>query len=517
MSTPFATAAEPTGEPSPRTERHPGSFVAYVAATASVGIGLGIAELVVHAYGVGEVQMVFLLSVLVPATRFGVWPASYAAFLAFVTCNFFFIEPRFTLTVSRPEELLALLVFLVVAIVTAVLAGKARDRESFAADQARRLRRLYEFTGKLSSIGGRIPVADAVAAEIDAIIGLPAIVLIEREGRLEIAAAWPPEDRLDDDALNAAGWAFACREAAGSGTAIHPEAGWYFMPMPIGRRMIGVLGVAGPAPDTETVALLNALAEQSATAIERASLAEAIEAARASAETERVRNVLLASVSHDFRTPLASILGAATSLSEFGGRFTPERRADLLASIREEAERLDAMVRNLLAITRLEAGALDVRRDWVDVGDIVERVADLARRRGARQTITVELADERPLVRADAILIEQALANILGNAVLHCPAETHVALGLDTTAKDVEITVTDDGPGVPAEILPTVFDKFVRGDRRQGDGGIGHGLGLAIARGIAEAHGGAIRVESPVAGGRGSRFVMTLPREGEAG
>jgi two-component system, OmpR family, sensor histidine kinase KdpD len=227
--------------------------------------------------------------------------------------------------------------------------------------------------------------------------------------------------------------------------------------------------------------------------------------------------VLLASVSHDFRTPLASILGAATSLSEFGERFTPERRDDLLVSIREEAERLDAMVRNLLAITRLEAGALDIRRDWVDVGDIVERVAGLARRRGARQTIAVEIADEPPLVRADAILIEQALSNVLGNAVLHCPAETAVTLGLRATETALEISVTDDGPGVPADIRPHVFDKFVSGDRRQGDGGIGHGLGLAIARGILEAHGGSIRVESPVAAGRGTRFVLVLPREGETG
>ena len=290
--------------------------------------------------------------------------------------------------------------------------------------------------------------------------------------------------------------------------------------MRIGDKTLGVIGVAKDRDmkplDSEARALLDALSEQGAAALERASLASEMVSAKTATETERVRNTLLASISHDFRTPLSSILGAATSLIDYGDKLAPAAKKDLLGQIKTEAEDLDEMVRNLLAITRIDAGALELRRDWIDLREIVERVVSAARRHGARQQIDIELPTELPLVRADATLAEQAIGNVVSNAVAHTPAETHVVIGAAVAADGVALSVTDDGPGIAAEVLPRIFEKFVRGadvgDTRA-DGSQGTGLGLAIAKGIMEAHGGAITAESPVANGRGTRFIMTFPRE----
>jgi two-component system sensor histidine kinase KdpD len=195
-----------------------------------------------------------------------------------------------------------------------------------------------------------------------------------------------------------------------------------------------------------------------------------------------------------------------------------EARNNLLGQIRDEAEGLDAMVRNLLSMTRIDAGALEVRRDWVDLREIVRRSANAARRRGAKQDIEVKLPDGLPPVMADAKLIEQALDNAIGNAVAHTPPETRILLDGDAAGGAVTVRVTDDGPGIGSELLPHIFEKFVHA-RGQGaslaDGGEGTGLGLAIARGIMAAHGGTVAAESPVAKGHGTRIVFTFPR-GEA-
>jgi two-component system sensor histidine kinase KdpD len=234
--------------------------------------------------------------------------------------------------------------------------------------------------------------------------------------------------------------------------------------------------------------------------------------AKTATETERVRNTLLASISHDFRTPLSSILGSATSLIDYGDKFDAAARKDLLVQIKQETESLDEMVRNLLAITRIDAGALELRRDWIDLREIVDRVVSGARRRGARQRIEVALPADLPLVRADATLVEQAFGNVIGNAIVHTLPETRVQVDAQVDASQVALRITDDGPGIPAPALPQIFDKFVKADTTQADGGQGTGLGLAIAKGIMEAHGGSIAAESPHADGRGTRIVLTFLR-----
>ncbi len=494
----------------------PGPFVGYVEALVSVSVGLILADTVQRWFDLTDVALVLLLSVLFPAIRYGIWPAVLGAVVAFLGYNFFFITPLYTLNVAQPRELLALTAFLIVAVITAALAGQSRERSRVAMARERAVQRLYAFTRRLSTSAGRADVAEAVVSEVNAFTGKPAAVLIGDDERLTLAAISPEGATLDDTALSAAEWAFGCKEVAGAGSRFFGDCTFMFLPLTIGRRPVGALGVEvgpGGALEEDELSLLHALAEQAASAIDRAYLAQEADRARGEAETERVRNTLLASISHDFRTPLASILGASTSLIDFGDRLRPEQRADLLSSIREEGERLDGMVRNLLSMTRLEAGALDIRRDWVDIGEIADRLADQARRRGMAGRLTLSVPQGLPMVKADASLIEQALSNVVANAARHGGPRVQVTLSAETDGDWLRLAVEDDGPGIAPDILPRVFDKFVRGARNLGDGGDGSGLGLAITQGILALHGGTATAESPIASGHGTRITLSLPIE----
>ncbi|MGA2567824.1 MAG: sensor histidine kinase KdpD [Pseudolabrys sp.] len=489
----------------------------FLYATLAIGAALAIGEGLTALTPIPNLSMLFLVAVLLVAVNFGIWPAIYASGLSFMVYNFFFIPPLYTFTVAEPYELLALVIFLIVAVITSALAGRVREQATISASRMRAMRRLYEFTRRLSGLASFDAVAEGAASEIHASLGRAVVVLLEQAGDLALTAAWPPEDALDAAPMTAARWAFSHGEPAGADTGTLPIVPWYFVPLRIGSKTLGVIGVAKPegmAPlDSEARTLLNALSEQAAAALERASLARDMVSAKTATETERVRNTLLASISHDFRTPLSSILGSATSLIDYGDKFDPAAKKELLVQIKQETESLDEMVRNLLAITRIDAGALELRRDWIDLREIVDRVANAARRRGARQRIEIALPADLPLVRADATLVEQVIGNVIGNAVVHTPAETRVVVDALVGAQEIVLRVTDDGPGIPASALPQIFDKFVKADTTQADGGQGTGLGLTIAKGIMEAHGGAIAAESPHSDGRGTRIVLTFPRQ----
>ena len=496
----------------------------FLYATFAVAVALGIGEVLTEVTPIPNLSIVFLLAVLVTAMSFGIWPAIYASFLSFLAYNFFFIPPIYTFTVAEPYELLALVIFLVVAVISSALAGRVREQAIISANRMRAMRRLYEFTRRLSGLAALDAVAEGAASEIHASLGRAVVVLLAQGDDIALTAAWPPEDALDAAAMTAARWAYSHVEPAGADTGTLPIVPWYFVPLQTGTKTLGVIGVAkakdAPPIDSEARALLDTLVEQTAAALERASLALEMVSAKTATETERVRNTLLASVSHDFRTPLSSILGSATSLIDYGDKLDAAAKKDLLGQIKTEAEDLDEMVRNLLAITRIDAGALELRRDWIDLREVAERVVSAARRHGARQHIRFDLPADLPLVRADATLTEQVIGNVVGNAVVHTPPESEVMLDAIAGPDSIKLRVTDNGPGIAAEELPHIFEKFVKGGDTRAlhfGGTQGTGLGLAIAKGIMEAHDGAIQVESPVEKGRGARFVLTFPREGLAG
>jgi two-component system sensor histidine kinase KdpD len=486
---------------------------AAVAVAGAVLVSRGLAQVIPAA----SLSAVFLMAVLFSAVKSGVGPAIFASALSFLTYNFFFIAPLYTFTIAEPYELLALLVYLVVAVVAATLAGRLREQARVSAGRVRAMRRLYEFTRRLSGLATMDAIAEGAASEIHASLGRPVLVLLPQGDELVLAAAWPPEDLLDEAATMAARWAFTHKEAAGFETGTLPIVPWRFLPVRTGDTTYGVVGVMmqgkdGAALDSEAQALLDTLTEQTAAALQRAVLTRDMVLARTATETERVRNTLLASISHDFRTPLSSILGSATSLLTYGDKIDASATRDLLANIREEAEGLDEMVRNLLSITRIESGALELRRDWIDLREIAARVIAATRRRGASHGVVLQWPADVPLVYADAALIEQALGNIVANAVVHTPPTSQIVIDAEVEPGWVRLRVTDDGPGIAAADLPHVFERFVQSGSAKATsndrGGVG--LGLAIARGIMQAHGGTIAAVSPVEAGRGTRMILSF-------
>jgi two-component system sensor histidine kinase KdpD len=484
-----------------------------LAVAAAIAVGLAMTSLV----SLPNISMIFLVAVLFAAVRFGIWPAVVSSILSFLGYNFFFIDPVYTFTVARPHELLALFVFLGAAVLTSALAGRAREQAAAALSRARATRRLYEFTRRLSSFPDARAVAEGAVIELNGYLNRPVAILLPQDDNLELAASWPPEDQLDTASASAARWAYEKDETAGAGTGTLPSARWLFLPLRSSHGRVGVLGIAvdGAALDGDIRTLAETVAELTAAALERARLAREITAANTATETERVRNTLLASISHDFRTPLASILGAATSLIDYGPKLPELARQDLLEQVKDEAEHLDRMVRNLLSMTRVEAGALELRRDWVDIREAFDRVVALVKRRGATQTFHIKISPDLPFVLADPSLIDQAMANIVGNAVRYAGSDARVDLEAYRENDEIVLSVTDNGPGISQNLLSKVFEKFARGREQVGDGGEGTGLGLAIAKGIVDAHGGSIVAESPIANGHGTRISIRLPLEGK--
>jgi two-component system sensor histidine kinase KdpD len=488
--------------------QHFGLAAAPVAVTAAVLLG----KLAAHWLNLPSLSMIFLLAVLLCAVNFGVTSAVIAAFLSFLAYNFFFIEPVHTFTVASPHELLALTIFLAVAIVTGGLAGRIRERSDAAQRRIRQTQTLFDFSRKLSATASLDDVLWAVASQTAGAVKGQSIVLLANGDDLSIRAAFPPEDAMGPSEWAAARWAVKHGEAAGLKSTTLPNAQYRFTPLRTSRGTVGVIGVK-PGKDTltgEDDRMLQSLFDQTAIALERTLLVQDASKAQAAAESERLRSALLSSLSHDLRTPLASILGSATSLRSLGDNMPKSARDDLLVTIEEETLRLSNFVANLLDMTRLEIGVLDLKHDFVDMGDVVRAAAARARKFWPDRPIVLKIDPNAPLVLGDSTLLEQVVFNLLDNAHKYAPAGTTVEVELSAGAGEVNLTVTDDGPGIAADDLERVFDKFYRGI--EGDGRpAGTGLGLSISRGVVNALGGKISAESPVANGKGTRIHIALP------
>jgi two-component system sensor histidine kinase KdpD len=339
------------------------------------------------------------------------------------------------------------------------------------------------------------------------------VMLLPEDGELNLSVAWPPIDQLGPGETSAARWAFEKAEPAGWRTGTLPNVRFQFRPLVTTRGVCGVCGIE-PADAETTIApdherAINLILEQTAIAVDRAVLVKDSVKTAALEENEKLRTTLLASLSHDLRTPLAAITGAVTTLRQFGDGMAPAQRADLLASIEEEAARLTRFVTNLLDMSRIEAGALQPRRDYVDVAEVVRTAVDRARKVFPDLQVTTSLARDLPLIRGDANLLEQVLFNLFDNAHKYgggAGAVVHAR----RLGKDVQVSVTDEGPGVKPADLERIFEKFYQGGRSDGRKA-GTGLGLSICRGLIEAMGGNIHAESPAVRRRGTRIVIQLP------
>ena len=337
------------------------------------------------------------------------------------------------------------------------------------------------------------------------------VLLSAAGGDLAVETAWPPDTELDVTDMMAARWAMEKNEPAGSGTGTLPGSPFQFRPLSAAAGVAAVVGYrrAGAILDAKEEQMLGSILDQTAIAIDRARLSKESLDQAARLEGERFRSALLSSISHDLKTPLATITGAISSLRELGEKMTPESRDDLLSSIEEESDRLARFVANLLDMTRIEAGTVDAQRDWVDIGDVIHGALQRAARYFPGRTIETSIADRLPLIRGDSVLLGQVLFNLIDNAVKYGGSEP-IGIYARVESNDVVIAVTDLGRGVPAKDLEHIFEKFFR--RGKPDGRTpGTGLGLAIARGFVEAMGGTVSAESPAVKRRGTRISLRFP------
>lgn len=485
-----------------------------VSVGATTFFGLGINALM----ALQNLSMLYLAAVLLSAVIAGRVSALLAAILSFLAYNFFFIEPTGALTVAQPHEVLSLVIFVAVALAAGQLAARLREQVELARQQARQSQALLDFSRKLSVAYGQDNVLDAIASHLNASLNRPAVMLVPDEvGDLIPAAAWPPDQALDATELTAARWAFDKREPAGFLTGTLPQVRYLFRPVVSAQRLLGVAGLMMGPRDTPLAAdeerTWGALLDQAAIAMDRARLNRESALATVALEGEKVQAALLSSLSHDLRTPLASITGAVTSLRQLGSKMSAATRDDLLLSIEEEAGRLNRFVANLFDMTRIEAGMMKARREPIDLAAVIDASTARARKLHPDLKIELSIAPDLPAALGDPTLLEQVLFNLLDNARKYSGAEQPVSIFARTEASHATISVTDQGRGIPEAELEKIFDRFYR--RAKSDGRpAGTGLGLSIARGLVTAMGGTIKATSPAVRKRGARFTVRLPLVG---
>ena len=440
------------------------------AALAAVVCAVLVGEALTAALKLPNLSMIFLAAVLLTGMRYGTRAAVIASFLSFGAYNFFFIEPIYSFTVAQPQELFALLIFLGVSVLTGSLTGRTRDQRMGVIKNAEVMRSLYDYSRKLSGASKADDVLWAAAAHLHSTFGGRIVLLVAEGDELNLRAAWPPDAQLDPTTMTAARWAQQKNEPAGWGTGTLPRVDFQFRPLIAARGPIAVCGFEPPSRDQpisgDDERALASILDQTAIALDRVLLARDAVKAAAMQENEKVRDALLASLSHDLRTPLAAIAGAATSLRSLGDKMKPEERVELLHSIEEETARLSRFVANLLDMSRIEAGGLKVNRDFVDVADVVQGAVERSRKAFPKQPVKVNLAPDLPFVRGDDKLLEQVLFNLLDNAHKYA-ADGGATIHGRREGETVVLSVTDEGPGVkparPREDLREVLPRRASG------------------------------------------------------
>jgi two-component system sensor histidine kinase KdpD len=506
-------------------------YAVALGAVALVSLFIG---LVLGRIPIANISMLYLLAVLAVAVRFGSWPAVVASVAAVLAFDYFFVEPVHTFTVSDPSEWVALLLFLVTAIVTGQLAGALRRRAQEAEQREREAVVLYDIARLMTE-----PALDdalrAVAARLQRELDLAAVAIALPNGpqgprwvavgdetalrRLQAAALEPVRvlgrGRPPTDAE---------RGQPGRWVRVWPARpprwgperrdGLHVVPLEGEGRRVGSLLLAARAGSTAfspaADRLLSAVAAQLGLAVERARLRQEATEAEILRRTDELRTALLNAVSHDLRTPLASIIASAGSLRQQGVQWTDAERHEFLEAIETEAHRLDRIVGNLLDVSRVEAGSIRPERDWHDLAALVDDVLGRLRTATARHRLVVDIPDDLPPVLLDYVEIGQVLANLVENAAKYTPPGTEIHIRARLEEGQVRVEVADRGPGLPEAALPRLFQPFYRAE--SGDGRPrphGTGLGLAVAKGLVEAHGGRIWAENQPGGG--ARFCFTLP------
>lgn len=506
----------PASGPRPMPEKSqfsPPAPRAFAGSLAMSMVALGAGLLLRQTLAVSNVALVLMLAVLASAITFGLWPSLLACAVLALSYNFFFLPPLYNFTIADPENIVTLMVFMLVAVLASNLTARVRTQAIVARERAATTEDLYRFSRKLAGVATLDDLLWATAYQIAHMLKLHVVLLMPESGELAVRAGYPPEDTLDEADLAAAKWAHEQGSAAGRGADTLPGARRLFLPMRTARGAVAIIGLdsaqAGPLLTPDQRRLLDSLSDQAALAIERIHLAEEADRARIAGETEKLRSALLTSISHDLRTPLASILGSATSLKQYRAQLSAADQDALLGTVQEEAERLNHFIANLLDMTRLESGAIMPRREAVDVTDVVGSVLRRVAKLLPPSRVHLALDSSLPMVKLDPVLFEQVLFNLLDNAAKYTPPNSQVTLRATADQQVMRIEIKDEGEGLPDEDREKVFDKFYRvraADRKRA----GTGLGLSIARGFMEAMGGSITAANR-SDHNGAIFTLTLP------
>jgi len=438
------------------------------------------------------IALLYLLPVMLAATRWGLLPALVASLVAFFAFNYFFLVPTYTFVVSDPEELLALLVFLMVAALVSQSVGAANLHAAQARAREREAITLYSLTRALNAQAGLDETLSSVTRLVTEAFDLAGceILLTAADGSRQSQARYGTTDE----------------HQAGRGPVVE-------IPLTAHQMTVGALCLVTRRAEAQVeptaIRLLTSFAAQLGLFIERARLAREADRARLLEESDRLKSALLSSVSHDLRTPLSAIKASATVLLQEDVALDAAARYDLLSAINEETDRLNRLVGDLLDMSRIEAGALRLKLDWCDLDELIRAVAHRLSSRMTAFQLQLDLAD-LPLIYADYVQMDRVITNLLENALRFAPPGSVIQVTARAEAEAMTVTVTNQGPAIPEHVRPHLFDKFYRVSEDRAPG-MGTGLGLSICKGILEAHGGRIWVESPVAKDTGARFVFTLP------
>ncbi|MEO8307366.1 MAG: sensor histidine kinase KdpD [Pseudomonadota bacterium] len=501
-----------TAERPERTEPRDISWGRYGAAALISLLCTCVAQLMFQHFELTNLVMVYLLGATIAALRLGRGPASLTALINVAAFDFFFVPPRFTFAVADLQYVITFAVMLVIALVIANLVASVRAQTRVAGARERRTALLYEMSRELAATLQLDNIARVGVKHVAETFASLAVVLIpDSGGRIRYPRGEASVGALRGADLSVAQWVHDHGRPAGLGTDTLPAAAAQYQPLRGSNRTLGVLAVKPSQRRRlllpEQQHLLETFAGQIGLAIERASLAEEAEASRVAAETESLRNTLLASISHDLRTPLSVIAGASSALSDPHLTLDATARTRLAASIESKANEMSKLISNVLDLMRFEAGEVRLRYDWQTIDDLVGTALGQLHDQLAQHTVQIDIALDLPAIYVDAPLVIQVLSNLLENCAEHTPPGTWIRISASLEEQAVRVVVDDNGPGLPPGDSERLFKKFQRGREESNTGGAG--LGLAICRAIVNAHGGTITAAQRPGGG--TRFVFTLP------
>lgn len=464
-----------------------------------------------------NIVMLYLIGTVAVAVRYGRGPAMLASLFSVLAFNFFLTEPYYSFKISEEEHFITFVVMLATGIIIGSQTSRLRLQAIFARKRERNTSILYAMTRELTASRGKTTLAEITVRHIAEVFESHVSLWIpDAKGDLKQAAY---ESDLEDGEVDtlreetAAHWAFTHRQNAGFGTDTLPSASGLYVPLPTPTGCVGVLGLI-PLNDqvaysSETLELLETFASLAASALERANMAELWERSIVEAEGEKLRNILLSSVSHDLRTPLAAITASSSTLLLEGEKMSEEYRRESLRTIHEEAARLARIVTNLLDVTTLESGDVKLNKELYFIEELIGSALMRVEARLGKREVETQIEHGLPLIRLDGLLIEQVLINLLENTADHTPDGTKVTITAKMVKPDIHVIVSDNGSGIPKGEEERIFDKFYSARTAAATGNPQGGMGLAICRGIVRAHDGKLWAQNAPEGG--AMFVMTLP------